>query len=414
METVCLISSRQIGFIPAFRLRVDSYRFILIISEEECSSLTAATLEAFAAVFIVRTIGSDGVLWRYDPEEVSDVIGSLDRRPSTLITFDEGHTLLVAELRERFGIAGATVGEIERYRNKLLMKTCVQDAGLKVPAAERLPVDEEWPTYEDLVKRLGTKLVIKPVSSAGTNAVNIVSSKNEFERARSTFAQEEMAFEVEEYVTGRLFHCDTIWSGEELRFYGCTEYVSHTVDFQHGAPLGGRAMLPESSLTQAISDYCVRAVQALGLRGVAQHTEVIVSPGQEITFVESGARPPGMLVAQMYEKAFNINIVEETLLANLAGGQAGQSPPPLPVKRDREAFYLVYPKGNGIVSGVNESPIKSRHNVAVHIHSKVGERHLGCRSNVDFVGTALAWGSATEMEDVYETLKNYKPINYDQ
>lgn len=411
MDTVCLISSRQIGFVPINRWRDDRYEFELIISEDERPSVPRTTLDAFSTVHVVRTTGSDGVLWRYDIEEVAAVIGDLDRRPSALVTFDEGHTLLVAQLRDRFGIDGATVAEIEPYRNKLSMKAHVKDAGLKVPAAEHLPEVDQWPSYAALVERLGTKLVVKPVSSAGTNAVDIVCSEEEFERKRSACAREEMLFEVEEYVAGRLFHCDTIWDGGELRFSGCTSYASPTIDFQRGAPLGGRTMVPESQLTREISEFCIRAVRALGVRAVAQHTEVIVGSDNEITFVESGARPPGMLVAQMYEKAFGRNIVEETLSAHLPGAQAERTHP-LPTRLEREAFYLVYPKGDGTVSGINESPVRDRENVLVRVHSEVGERHSGCRSNLDLVGTVLAWGTADEIDGVYEEMKHYQPVAY--
>jgi biotin carboxylase len=414
MVTVVLLSSRQLGFLnipPEIRQTVD---FVAIMSKAEAEALPPSTRAWMSRVEHVPIASNDGVLWRYDEMEALALIRALPRKPTAIVTFDEGATLLAANLRAQLDVPGARPDEILRYRDKLLMKRHVRAAGLKTPEADRLPQPGNWPSYTALAARFGPRMVIKPVDSAGTNAVHIVADEDAFTHAVKRSQQLSLDYEIETFAEGKLYHCDTIWSGDELLFTACTEYVAPTIDFQNGFPLGGRAMNPHSTLAARLIDFAVGAVRALGVASVAQHTELMVGPDGAITFIESGARPPGMLVAQMYERAFGLNILTLALAANVGEALASVIMPPAVARPPllQDAFYLVYPRGHGWVTGVRSPPDDLVGRLDMRSHTIEGDWHEGSRSNLDFTTTVLCGGDRDFVDHAYAAMTIFTPVEY--
>ncbi len=414
MTTVVLLSSRQLGFLtlpPALRADID---FVAIMAKTEADALAPSVCGWLRRVAHVPVTLNDGVLWQYDETECLAHIRAMPEKPAAIITFDEGVTLLAAKLRERLDVPGARPAEIRRYRDKLLMKRCVGAAGLRTPVADRLPAHDHWPPYRDLASRFGPRMVIKPVDSAGTNGVRIVSDAGSLAQAADSCRSRSFDCEIESFAEGRLYHCDTIWAGHDLVFTACTEYVAPTIDFQNGLPLGGRAMDPRSDLAARLTAFTVDAVTALGTASVAQHTELMVGPDGAITFIESGARPPGMLVAQMYERAFGVNILTLALAAGLGRSLAPSITVPATARAPllQEAFYLVYPRGQGVVTEVRPVPADLAGRIDLRTHATMGDRHEGCRSNLDFTATALCSGDRTFVDHAYAVMKTYTPVEY--
>jgi carbamoylphosphate synthase large subunit len=73
--------------------------------------------------------------------------------------------LLAARLREAFGVAGLTVAQAVRFRDKEQMKQALDRAGIRTPrhfAAESLAA--VWEAAE----RIGFPLILKPIDGAGS------------------------------------------------------------------------------------------------------------------------------------------------------------------------------------------------------------------------------------------------------
>lgn len=414
MITVIILSSRQLGYLKIPQQILQAVEFIAFISSAEHETLASSTRDWLTKIECVPIISHDGVLWEYKKEFILDVINNLPRIPGAIITFDEGSTFLASQLRDELRIPGASAEEIKFYRDKLIMKSCISNAGLKTPTADLLPTVAEWPPYAVLEQRYGSRMVIKPIDSAGSNSVFIINNSKDLGEASDQIRNINLKFEVESYIDGKLYHCDTIWLDDKLIFAACTEYVAHTVELQNGFPLGGRVLNPKLNLTQKLVNFSIKAVKALGLTSIVQHTELMVSPNGIITFIESGARPPGMLVVQMYERAFGLNILTLTLAVNLGDARLAlsmTSNTPYP-SLIQDAFYLVYPRGHGLVKKLNPLPIGLTDNIDIIFHAKKYDIHNGCRSNLDFTTTVLCSGGKNYVDEVFAKLINFKPIEY--
>lgn len=66
-------------------------------------------------------------------EEAIALIEQQQLQFERVLSLSEYELLDVARIRARFGISGYTFAQVERVRNKLIMKRMVEAAGIRVP-----------------------------------------------------------------------------------------------------------------------------------------------------------------------------------------------------------------------------------------------------------------------------------------
>lgn len=76
-----------------------------------------------------------------------------------VLSLSEYELLDAAQIRERFGITGPTPAQVEKVRNKVIMKAMVAAAGIRVPEFLPLSKLEQLPKWHD-------RVVLKPIDGA--------------------------------------------------------------------------------------------------------------------------------------------------------------------------------------------------------------------------------------------------------
>src|SRR4051812_3068979 len=158
-------------------------------------------------------------------DEVERAVVRLGVTFDFLISVSEYELMDAARLRRRFNIAGPLPEQVEKVRNKAVMKQCVADAGIRIP---RFATLDRWMSGDALPIDADSPIIIKPVD--GASAVNVrrfdsqSSLRHALEQRRSGVAvlddgdtSNHSSFEVEEYIDGPVLHIDGIVKNGEIQ-----------------------------------------------------------------------------------------------------------------------------------------------------------------------------------------------------
>lgn len=407
-DHIIFLSTRQLTQLAFDDPSLHGATLSLILCAEERARLPDAMRARFRHVIPVPVSRRDDVLSVYDADAVVEAIRTIRAAGDwvAIVCFDEGNTVTAAYARERLGLAGATPAALRLFRDKVAMKRALEHSGIRTPAYT--PLAPHGPEdYPALARTLGVPFVIKPIESAGSNGVHVIDGAADYRAALAQIGPQRDAFEAETFIRGALYHCDLAFVDGRPVFAECTAYLAPTIDFQKGIPLGGRIMPPEHEHRAMLVDFTLRAVRALGGAHGVFHTEVFIDESGRPVFLESGARPPGMLVTRMYELATGINLLNLDVRIQL-----GRVAAPAPHCAAEEAFYLVYPTRAGTVARVNPAPADPALHIEYRCHAQPGDRHKACTSNLDFTATLVCAGPGDALAHGYRQAAAYQPVSY--
>lgn len=307
---------------------LQAYRMVAIVDQEYFSKFPEQQKKYFSKIYEVPTQSSkvatlDFIL-DYDAtcaivdEEINRAAGPHN---VLIICGDESNVSLVGKLRDRYHIEGDGEKQLDLYRDKTLMKQCLQKHHIRVPffvhfdceAAQRDP--ESY--FHHLVKQVKLPFIIKPLTGmAGLFTYKIHHIKDYLDKISSLLAQPH-SYEVEEFITGKLYHIDTVAQNKQLLTQFCSEYFSPLLDFQKGKIVGSIPLLENSPLDLQLKQLNLNILMALGITNGASHMEIFCNDQQELIFLEVGSRPPGLFVSENYQRAYGYNIYNQDLLAQL-------------------------------------------------------------------------------------------------
>jgi biotin carboxylase len=204
----------------------------------------------------------------------------------------EPYMMLAARLREEFGLSGLNREQTEPFRDKELMKTVLDRAGLRTPRHDSTEtVAGVWAAAE----RIGYPLIVKPIDGAGSADTYRVDSVSELNDVLPMIRHIRRV-SVEEFIDAEEFTYDTVCADGRILFENICWYRPR--------PLQARSHEWISPMTIALRDLSVPDLQAgrelgaavidaLGFRDGFTHMEWYRKADGEVVFGEIGARPPG-------------------------------------------------------------------------------------------------------------------------
>jgi hypothetical protein len=250
-----------------------------------------------------------------------------------VIGFSESLLDLAATLRERYGIAGSRPEETSRFRDKTVMKETLSRAGLRVPRWASCRSREQ---VLAAAEEFGYPVIVKPVRGAGSQGVRKVASAGEL---RALCAAGSLhGLEIEEFVAGEILHVDGVLDAAGKPLFLCTSrYVSTCLDFELlGEPLGS-VFQTDPAVRERCEDFAVRCLAALGLHSSAFHLELF-DTGEELVFLEVGARVPGADVPYVIHDVHGVNLFR--LWVDVLLGRPVDLPAPVP---EQSGGWLIIP-----------------------------------------------------------------------
>ncbi|MFI6444110.1 ATP-grasp domain-containing protein [Kitasatospora sp. NPDC050543] len=233
------------------------------------------------------------------------------RKAARLVAVTERFLLLAARLRDELGIPGQGVAQTLPFRDKVVMKEHLARHGIKVPAFA--PFTEA--AARELL-RSHRAVVAKP--RLGTGSVEITVLRDEAELAAFTAAHAGRLadFEVEQFVTGRLYHVDSMVQDSKVVAAIAGGYIDETTSYQRLRPCRDVAV-PPGPLLDTLLAFNRRVLETFpGFTGVTHH-EMFVAEDGEVYLCEIGARAGGGGVIAGFLSRTGINLDEAMVRAQL-------------------------------------------------------------------------------------------------
>jgi biotin carboxylase len=267
----------------------------------------------------------------FDRTAVTNAVSYLARteRIARIIPLDEFDLEVVSLLREHLRIPGMGETTMRYFRDKLAMRMKAQEAGVLVPEFVGVLNHEDVKRFLDSVP---APWMLKPRSQASTIGIRKLFHADDVWRAMDALGDQASHHLLERFVTGDVYHADSIVAERVACFTEANRYARPPLDVYHGGGMFcSRTVDRGSPETAALQAEVQQLVDALGMvRGVL-HTEFIRSAEDgRFYFLETAARVGGANIVEMVEAATGINLWREWARVEVADARGVAYSPPEP------------------------------------------------------------------------------------
>lgn len=247
-------------------------------------------------------------------------IKSFDR----IIALSECDISRAGQLREELDISGPQNAVTLAYRDKVVMKTYAEKAGMKVP---RFKLVYSGCDVIDFYDKNPGSIIIKPIDGAGAVGVKVLHSKGEVERwVKKTKNHMDMPLNliVEEFIAAPIITIDGLMdSGEVLvsmvnKYYGtCLEAATNN------QPIAVLGLDPKSDRSIRATEYARQLIRALPNEELASsfHLELFDS-SDGLILCEIAARTGGSRYNDLMKSSLGIDFEQASCLLQVCGKSA--------------------------------------------------------------------------------------------
>ena len=254
-----------------------------------------------------------------------------------IVALDEFDLENAAYLREHLRIPGMGLTTIRYFRDKLAMRGKAQESGVPVP--EFIHVLNHQ-ALNDFMARVKPPWLLKPRSQASGIGMKKINEPHELWPYLDQLGDAQSNYLLEQFVTGDVFHIDSIVSERQVVFAEAHAYGTPPLNTSHdGGVFTTRTLPRDSAEAKALYRLNREVIESLGLvRGVT-HTEFLrAREDGKFYFLEIAARVGGAYITDVVEAATGINLWREW--ARLEVG-SGKSPYSLPAIREDYAGVVL-------------------------------------------------------------------------
>lgn len=264
--------------------------------------------------------------------EVLEAVAGLPA-PDMVIALSEYDLIPAARVREALGVPGPRVRDVLPVRDKVVMKSAVAKADLRIPAYA--PLDAALAADAGPLPWEGRTL-LKPLARASAEGVlEFPAARMALDRARADASVDARDYEIEEFVEGPIFHVDGLVEHGALVAVQASRYVGTALGYANGLPLGS----VQTDTPPSITDWTLRCLRAVGIDNGPFHLEGIET-GEGPVFMEVGARFGGADVVDSFELATGMHL-PSAQVRQLVAGSAGALPRRSPDPGQRYGWFVV-------------------------------------------------------------------------
>lgn len=302
-----------------------------------------------------------------------------------IVSVTEQDLILAAKLREMLNLEGMNINQAISFRDKIRMKKVLEENNIKVPKFKKVK------DKKDIIDFLNKheKIVVKPISGMGSAETFIINSIEEVNELLDRDI-DILNYEVEEFIDGVMYHCDSVVKYGEVVFSVTNRYMNSTMDYNKSYYLGS-IMIDDSILDNKINIFNQKVIQALQLQNGATHLEVFVKPNDEIIFCEIAARIGGGAIMPTIKAAYDINLLECDILAQL------EEPIEIPNNKKKHAGFVMFYTSEGTIRHISDDSLLDDEWIETKIISnKVGDYRKAARNSGDAVAMFVITGETEQ------------------
>ncbi|WP_211749306.1 carboxylate--amine ligase [Paenibacillus sp. Marseille-Q4541] len=241
-----------------------------------------------------------------------------------VIATSEFDILRAGRIRNYLDIEGQSYDSANAFRNKVIMKTILQEGGLSVPPFRKVTSVIDILEFSEIH---GFPIVIKPIYGSGSSDVFVLENESDI----FGFAQNEIKpnQEVEIFIEGDMYHIDGLIVDSEIRFIWPSKYINGCLSFQDKT-FNGSYLLDESNpLFNRLITFVKEALILLPTpKDTSFHAEVFHTPSDELIFCEIASRTGGGLIRETIKGSFDLDLTQASVQAQcgLKNGLADEYP----------------------------------------------------------------------------------------
>ena len=255
--------------------------------------------------------------------------------------------LTAARLRERFGVPGMTVDQVNGFRDKQIMKERVAAAGLRVPRAVRVRSVAE---ARAAAEHIGYPLIIKPIAGAGSADTYRVDDAAELETTLGRMKHVGEA-SCEEFIDGDEFTFDTVSIAGKPAFANVAHYLPRPLIARSNEWISP-VIITVRDLTQpGLAGGLALGEQVLGALGMGDgftHMEWFRKSDGVVVFGEIGCRPGGAHLVDQMNYTCDIDLFREWARAVCWGKFAAPT-----TRKYNAAIIFKRAKGHGRITRID-------------------------------------------------------------
>ncbi|HLF65634.1 MAG TPA: hypothetical protein VI603_17865 [Saprospiraceae bacterium] len=253
--------------------------------------------------------GHDGRQWNLEHLEqgVAHVMQStkIDR----VIALDDYEVRKAAMLREVFRIPGMGQTTARHFHDKLAMRMQARDAGIPNPAFTSLFNDAEVNVFME--KNPGPWF-LKRREDAGALGIRKAKTPEELWQLLHSFGQKRHLYLAECYISGDVYHVDTLTMNGQVLFTRVSQYLTPPFDVAHGGGIFQSGTLDMNDpIHRDLEVLNIKVLHGFGMLHGASHSEFIRSEEGKYYFLETSARVGGAYLADMVRVASGVNLWHE-------------------------------------------------------------------------------------------------------
>lgn len=242
------------------------------------------------------------------PEEILKVVQRVARRIpiNRVVALDEFDLEAAALVREDMRLPGMGQTTTRHFRDKLAMRVRARQMGVLVP--DFIAV-QTYADMEHFLRNTRGPWLLKPRTSAAAIGIRTIREPDDLWRALDELGDLQSNYLLECFVTGGVFHVDSVCWNREVLLQGVHEYGAPPMSLMHG---GGvfttRTMRRESREAAELRQMDAETLAALGMVSGVTHSEYIRGEQDgRLYFLETAARVGGAFIAEVMEFASGVN-----------------------------------------------------------------------------------------------------------
>lgn len=257
--------------------------------------------------------------------KMTDVIYSVSYLARTeniqrIVALDDFDVEKAASLREHLRVPGMGETTARYFRDKLAMRMRAREMGINVPEFVHIL---NYDKIREFLNKVGPPYILKPRMQAGAIGLKKINNAEELWQTIDMLGDKQSFYLLEQFITGEIFHIDSIIYKSEIKFALAHEYGLPPMEVAHdGRVFTSRTMKRGSKAEQQLLNMNEEVIKAMGLRFGVSHTEFICAKDDgKFYFLETSARVGGANIAGMIEASTGINFWREWAKIEILRGE---------------------------------------------------------------------------------------------
>jgi biotin carboxylase len=261
---------------------------------------------------------------------ITNIAGS--RPIDRIVGLDEFDVLTAARAREHLQLAGISGSYGLRFRDKLRMRNLA--AGLSIPCPEFVGVfnQDEINAYLD---RVPGPWIVKPRTEVSAFGIRKCETKDQVWQVltdldeRNTWRDHPSQFLIERFITGKVYHVDSVVENGEVVAAGISEYGTPPYNVSHqGGVFSTFTVDYRSKERKALEGLNDQLLEGFEYRRGVAHAEFLRSDETgEYFLLEVACRVGGAYIANVTEYANGFNLWREWAKLETATDENPYTPP---------------------------------------------------------------------------------------